>query len=84
RRAGEQVREWIADGRVTAVHDVSDGGVLVALAEMAMRSGIGAAIEGIDSVAAAFGEDQGRYIVTTPADVDLVAEGVTLRRIGTT
>lgn len=84
RRAGEQVREWIADGRVTAVHDVSDGGVLVALAEMAMRSGIGAAIEGIDSVAAAFGEDQGRYIVTTPADADLVAEGVTLRRIGTT
>ena len=32
----------IADGLVTAVHDVSDGGMLVALAEMALAGGIGA------------------------------------------
>jgi phosphoribosylformylglycinamidine synthase len=55
-------------GTATAVHDVSDGGLLVALAEMAMASGIGAAL---DAAAAAivphawwFGEDQARYIVT--------------------
>src|SRR5690242_19094013 len=39
---GNVVRGLIADGLVTAVHDVSDGGLLVAIAEMAMASGIGA------------------------------------------
>ncbi|MFX8393380.1 AIR synthase-related protein, partial [Acinetobacter baumannii] len=39
RRHGEFVRELIADGKVSAVHDVSDGGLLVALAEMALASG---------------------------------------------
>ena len=45
RRHGDFVRALIADGLVTAVHDVSDGGTLVALAEMAMASGIGAVLE---------------------------------------
>ncbi len=45
RRHGDFVRELIRDGLVTAVHDVSDGGLLVALAEMAMASGIGAVLE---------------------------------------
>ena len=35
----------IAAGRITAVHDRSDGGLAVALAEMAMASGIGATVE---------------------------------------
>src|SRR4029079_9023725 len=39
---GDVVRALIAEGLVTAVHDVSDGGLLVAVAEMAMASGIGA------------------------------------------
>ena len=38
RQRGEQVREWIAAGKLTAVHDISDGGLLVALAEMALAS----------------------------------------------
>src|SRR5262245_14080524 len=42
RRNGDFVRELIAEGVVTAMHDVSDGGLLVALAEMAMASGVGA------------------------------------------
>ena len=53
----------------TAVHDVSDGGLLVALAEMAMASGIGAVLEGPTDIAAHafwFGEDQARYVVTAP------------------
>ena len=42
RRHGDFVRALIGDGLVTAVHDVSDGGLLVALAEMAMASRLGA------------------------------------------
>jgi phosphoribosylformylglycinamidine synthase len=73
RRIGELIRELIAEGRVTAVHDVSDGGILVALAEMALASGIGANLETpvplqnsmwAHPARAWFGEDQGRYIVT--------------------
>jgi phosphoribosylformylglycinamidine synthase II len=68
RRHGEFVRALIRDGLLTAVHDVSDGGLLVALAEMAMVSRIGAVVEvppGVPPHAFWFGEDQGRYIVTT-------------------
>ena len=71
RHNGELVRQLIADGAVTAVHDVSDGGLLVALTEMALAGGIGAFIDPIDSVAEAFGEDQGRYLVTAPPGVNI-------------
>ncbi|MFI4994171.1 MAG: phosphoribosylformylglycinamidine synthase subunit PurL [Hyphomicrobiales bacterium] len=69
RRNGDFVRALIAAGRVTAVHDLSDGGFLVALAEMAMAGGRGATITRLPSDIAAphaalFGEDQGRYLVT--------------------
>ena len=65
RRNGEQVRQLIHDGVVTAVHDVSDGGLLVALAEMGMRSGLGVKLDAPLNAALAFGEDQARYVVTT-------------------
>ena len=42
KRNGDVVRGMIHAGTATAVHDVSDGGLLIALAEMAMASGIGA------------------------------------------
>ena len=45
RENGDVVRALIGDGLVTAAHDVSDGGLLVALAEMAMASGIGATLD---------------------------------------
>ncbi len=67
RAAGEYVRQLIRDGIATAVHDCSDGGLAVALAEMAMASGIGATIDiddSLDPIASFFGEDQGRYVVT--------------------
>ena len=50
RRHGEFVRALIRDGLVTAVHDISDGGLLVALAEMAMVSHVGAVLEAPDGV----------------------------------
>jgi phosphoribosylformylglycinamidine synthase subunit PurL len=72
------MRRLIGDGRVTAAHDVADGGVLVAVAEMAMASGIGAVLEaphGIPTHAFWFGEDQGRFVVTVSAElVDAVVE----------
>jgi len=66
RRNGETIRKLIAEGLVTACHDVSDGGLLVAAAEMAIAAG-----EGLDlktpvkarRTAYWFGEDQGRYLV---------------------
>jgi phosphoribosylformylglycinamidine synthase len=61
------VREWIADGKVTAVHDISDGGLLVALTEMALAGKIGVTLDAPLTTAQAFGEDQSRYVVTTPA-----------------
>ena len=70
-RAGDFVRALILDGTATAAHDLSDGGLAVALAEMAMASGIGAALEAapkdIPAFAHWFGEDQARYLVTVPA-----------------
>ncbi|MFZ5618765.1 MAG: AIR synthase related protein, partial [Pseudomonadota bacterium] len=66
RRNGETIRKLIAEGLITACHDVSDGGILVAAAEMALAAG-----EGLDlktpvkarRAAYWFGEDQGRYLV---------------------
>jgi len=80
RKNGELVRQLISDGVATAVHDLSDGGLLVALAEMAMASGIGATIEGVTTPAEAFGEDQSRYLVTTAANATVP----NATRIGTT
>jgi phosphoribosylformylglycinamidine synthase len=64
---GNFVRALIREGAATAVHDVSDGGLAVALAEMAMASGIGATLHApfqTDAIPLWFGEDQGRYLVT--------------------
>ena len=77
RAAGAFVRRAIAEGLVSAVHDVSDGGILVAAAEMALAGGVGLSIEGewFDGHAAArlFGEDQGRYLLAA-ADAEKLAE----------
>jgi phosphoribosylformylglycinamidine synthase II len=67
RRTGDWVRSLIRSGVATAVHDLSDGGLAVGLAEMSIASGIGATIvdlEGVDPVLQYFAEDQGRYLVT--------------------
>jgi len=69
KRAGECIRQLIANGQVTAVHDCSDGGAAVAVAEMALAGNIGfhmTVVQQIPNPAAIlFGEDQGRYAVTT-------------------
>ncbi len=71
RENGDFIRARILDGSASAAHDLSDGGLAVALAEMAMASGIGAALtaapDDIPAHAYWFGEDQARYLVTVPA-----------------
>jgi phosphoribosylformylglycinamidine synthase len=66
-KAGNLVRLLIREGKVQAVHDVSDGGLLVAIAEMALAGGLGVQLfpyEGkLPAHAAWFGEDQGRYVL---------------------
>jgi phosphoribosylformylglycinamidine synthase subunit PurL len=66
-KAGNLVRSLIREGKVRAVHDTSDGGLLVAVAEMSLAGHIGAQLfpyEGkLPAHAAWFGEDQGRYVV---------------------
>ncbi|MCV0397111.1 MAG: phosphoribosylformylglycinamidine synthase subunit PurL [Rhizobiaceae bacterium] len=92
RRVGDFVRRVIRSGGVTACHDLSDGGLAVALAEMAIASGIGATIDdcGADPLAALFGEDQGQYLVTVAqSDAARLADeatsaGIDMRRIGIT
>jgi phosphoribosylformylglycinamidine synthase II len=67
RRTGDFVRQLIRSGVVTACHDLSDGGLAVGLAEMAIASGIGARVNDLedhDTILQYFGEDQGRYLVT--------------------
>jgi phosphoribosylformylglycinamidine synthase len=71
KREGEFIRAMIAQDLVSAVHDVADGGLLVAIAEMAMSSGIGVSLEpphGVPPHGWWFGEDQGRYVLAVPQD----------------
>ncbi len=91
KRNGDFVRSLIAEGLVTACHDVSDGGLLVAVAEMALAGDIGAEIDLPDTGPAhaiAFGEDQARYIFTThqPDAVrkHATAAGMVLTELGMT
>ena len=91
RRNGAFVASLIRAQRVSAVHDLSDGGLAVALAEMALTGGIGATIDAEDPEHAFFfGEDQGRYLLTAPpAETAAIAEEakqleVPLMRIGLT
>src|SRR6202046_5508488 len=94
KRNGDVVRGMIHAGTATSAHDVSDGGLLIALAEMAISGGLGAQLltapESIVPHAYWFGEDQARYIVTVAAEqaglvlAKMRGAGVPCVRIGTT
>jgi phosphoribosylformylglycinamidine synthase len=94
RENGDFVRALIQDGLATGAHDLSDGGLAVALAEMAMAGDIGAELDPAPADIAAhaywFGEDQARYVVTARTEnVEKIisrarAASVLLARIGTT
>ncbi|NIA69612.1 phosphoribosylformylglycinamidine synthase subunit PurL [Pelagibius litoralis] len=91
RRNGDFVRAQIHQGGVSACHDLSDGGLAVALAEMALAGDCGADISGAlpentPLTAWLFGEDQARYLVTSSdAEAVLAAAaeaGVAARLLG--
>ncbi len=73
KRNGDFVRQLIRSGQVKTVHDLSDGGIALALAEMAMAGNVGAEItavpEGLPLHAFLFGEDQARYLIAVDEDV---------------
>ncbi len=91
RANGDFVRGQILAGVVRACHDVSDGGILVALAEMAMAGNTGARLathpRDIPGAAFWFGEDQGRYLLAVPEAAAVIraaeAVGIFAIRIGT-
>jgi phosphoribosylformylglycinamidine synthase len=74
---------WRSAPVLTSAHDTAEGGLAVALAELALYSGIGARIELEDDIRAWFGEGAGRAVVTCPADDESVLEGMPYRRLGT-
>jgi phosphoribosylformylglycinamidine synthase II len=72
RHTGDLVRGLIKAHAVSAVHDVSDGGLLVAIAEMALAGGKGVTLDAapgaVPAHASWFGEDQARYVVAAAPD----------------
>jgi phosphoribosylformylglycinamidine synthase len=64
----EVVRSIVTDELVGAIHDVSTGGLAVALAEMATAGGVGMQIEGIDDPTTLFSESPSRVVVIANAD----------------
>ena len=91
KRTGDFVRGLIEQGRLDTVHDISDGGLLVAITEMAMAGSIGAELTfGDAAIALLFGEDQGRYILALPASEaarvlgEAKAAGVSMSSLGVT
>ena len=90
RRVGDFVRSMIHGKKLTACHDLSDGGLMVALAEMALSGDVGCELKNVAGHARLFGEDQGRYVLTVKTS-DLAgvkaaatAANVALEEIGAT
>ena len=81
RRNGDLVRNLIKQGTVSACHDVSDGGILIAIAELALASVKDAMFLGVKITnptnipdhAFFFGEEQSRYILTS-SDANSILE----------
>ncbi|MDP3117062.1 MAG: phosphoribosylformylglycinamidine synthase subunit PurL [Phenylobacterium sp.] len=89
RKIGDFVRDMIKGEQVTVVHDLSDGGLVAAAAEMALASAVGITLKlagDLPAHAELFGEDQARYLVAV-ADAEPIlaaarAAGVPARQIG--
>ena len=89
RRNGDFVRGLIASGRLRTVHDLSDGGLVIAAAEMALASNLGLELD-LTSAAHAhvflFCEDQGRYLVATDQPEAIIAAalvvGINIAEVG--
>ncbi|MFA5040299.1 MAG: phosphoribosylformylglycinamidine synthase subunit PurL [Bdellovibrionales bacterium] len=85
---GDFVRALIDEKLLTACHDVSGGGLLVSIADMAMPKGVGLLLEQAGDAAFWFGEDQGRYVIATKSPDVIVkkaeAQNIPLTKLGVT
>ena len=89
---GNFVRSLIHQGAVTACHDISGGGLIVAVATMALSGNIGCKIsilsDSNNTVSWLFGEDQARYLITTKTAGKVLEcaekESIPAYQIGTT
>jgi phosphoribosylformylglycinamidine synthase len=88
RQNGDFVRAQILAGGVKACHDVSDGGLLIAVAEMALAGDTGVTLTPDESHEFWFGEDQARYVLAVPDSPALLtaaaAANVPARLLGQT
>ena len=89
RKTGDFLRGLIHSGQCKVVHDLSDGGLAIAAAEMALASGVGMTLDAggePQSPAALFGEDQARYLVAAARPEELLqaarATGIAARVVG--
>lgn len=88
KRHGDFVRSLINHGQVTAVHDISDGGLGVAIMEMALASEFGASLAAMTHEQL-FGEDQARYMLTCKSSeaakiiTQAHVKGIDVLRVGT-
>ncbi len=81
---GQLIQSLIKSGQVSAVHDISDGGLICAVIDMALAGNLGAELEDMDH-AALFGEDQARYVITCKPEAAsaILASPVPVTKIGT-
>jgi phosphoribosylformylglycinamidine synthase II len=93
RKTGDFVRRLVREGRVSAAHDLSEGGLGVALSEMAIAGGLGASLSIAPPIplhAFLFGEDQARYLLTAAPEAakaiaeDAASAGIACEVIGVT
>jgi phosphoribosylformylglycinamidine synthase len=76
RKTGDFVRALIQAGRARVVHDLSDGGLVGAAAEMALAAGVGVILNATSHEHAhfyLFGEDQARYLIAVDDPASLIA-----------
>ena len=76
RRTGDFIRGEIEAGRMTCVHDLSDGGLIGAAADMALASDTGVVLDASSATHAhvfLFGEDQARYLIAVPNPQEVLA-----------
>jgi len=82
------VRQLVAGGMLAGAHDVSGGGIGLALAEMAVKSGVGISVARISNAAELFAEGPSRVVVCVAPELLTAVErvcneaGVTISRIG--
>ncbi len=86
KRVGDCVRGLIRSGDVSAVHDVSDGGLLVAIAEMALAGNLGVELDDLPAPLPAhglwFGEDQARFVVAaSPEKADAIHKAAAMAKV---